>query len=112
KEGTRLQPIRKSKSDSFSKKDTLQARVAATPKLRHACQHTGGLVLSRLYTAKHEQSFLKGAKSRKRASKQRRLIMDKLQICEVQRYFGCGVRASPLRSNHNTRKNGISESTK
>jgi len=38
--------------------------------------------------------------------------MDELQISEVQRYFDCGARASPLRSNHNTRKNGISESTK
>jgi hypothetical protein len=81
-------------------------------KLRPASQHTGGLVLSRLYTAKREQSFPKYAKRRERTSKQRRLTTGKLRISEVQRYFGCGVRASPLRNNHNTRNNGISESTK
>jgi hypothetical protein len=33
-------------------------------------------------------------------------------IHEAQRYSDCWVRASPLRSHHNTRKSGISESMK
>ena len=36
----------------------------------------------------------------------------KSKVSEAERYFGSRVCTSPLRSNHNTRRNGISEGTK
>ena len=64
-----MQPIRKSKFHSFSKKDALQGASGGDTQTKAACQHTGGLVLSKLYTAKREQSFPKRCKEQKESFK-------------------------------------------
>jgi len=61
----------------------LQARAAATPKRGPSCQRIGEPVLSRLYTAKGEQSFPKGPKKQTESLQAKEAHGGKLQISQV-----------------------------
>src|SRR6266566_4720586 len=69
-------------------------------------------LLSSVPTAKGGQSTQKSSEKKKESVEAKEAQRGKSQVSEAQRYFGSRVCTSPLRSNHNTRRNGISENMK
>src|SRR5439155_18264739 len=78
------------------------------------CQTLWRIRSSKRFYGSRRTKFPKICKKRKNCeAHQRHARKSEVRILrEAQRYSGCRVRASPLRSHHNTRKNGISESVK
>ena len=115
--GNEAATIRNSKSHSFSEKDALQARAAATPRLRRASVNTlEGWSSEAFLRQKAGQSFKKLAQKVKKetpGNEGHRWNSQRLKHpCEAQGDLDQRVRTSRRRSSHNTRKNGINESTK
>ena len=77
------------------------------------CQTQWRIRSSKRFYGSRRTKFLKFVKKEKLRSHQRHTRKSEVRILrEAERYSGCRVRMSPLRSHHNTRKNGINESMK